>query len=63
VPEETVEDVPAELVAVANAPYIGAFPTIASIVAVTEEDPPEEATSSLVGPGALPVLETLICTL
>jgi hypothetical protein len=33
------------------------------MVAVTEADPAEEATSSLVGPGALPVLETVINTL
>jgi hypothetical protein len=63
VPEETVEDVPVELVAVANALYIGAFPTISSMVAVTEADPPEDATSSLNSVGTLPFLETVINTL
>ena len=48
-------------VAVANAPYFA--PTVFSKVAVTEEDPPEELTNSLVGPGTLPFLVTVINTL
>jgi hypothetical protein len=58
-----IVDVPVELVAVANALYLGACPAISSIVAVTESDPPEEATTSLNSVGTLPFLVTVINTL
>ena len=63
VEDNATRETPLALTAVANALYIGACPTIASMVAVTEEAPSEEATSSLDSVGTPPFLETLIDTL